>query len=123
MRLRRFAAVVHKPLNLCVRCFVAAVLRWFAAVPKKAMKTTCGGAAVVAVRHPPYPLCAPRRLLARAAGAGTRQAGRPWPATSAHGDQHSSERNEFRRNADRSAGRLAAQVEQANRRLARELAP
>jgi hypothetical protein len=61
MRLRRFAAVGHKPLNSHVRRFAAAVLRWFAVAPKNPMKPTCGGSAVVAVRHPPYPLCASRR--------------------------------------------------------------
>lgn len=37
MRLRRFAAVVHKPLKLLVGRFVAAVLRWFAVVTRKCL--------------------------------------------------------------------------------------
>jgi len=61
MKLRRSAAVGHKPLKLLARRFVAADLRRFAVVPKRPMQTTCGGPAVVAVRHPPYPLCASRR--------------------------------------------------------------
>lgn len=60
-RLRRFAAVVRKPLNLLLRRFAAAVLRRFAAVPKSPMKSICGGSAAVCVAKPPYPLCAPRR--------------------------------------------------------------
>jgi hypothetical protein len=65
---RRFAAVVDKPLKMLMRRFAAVVLRRFGAVPKKPTKTMCGGSAAVAVLFPHTPIGAPRRLLGRAAG-------------------------------------------------------
>jgi hypothetical protein len=69
MRLRRFAAVVDKPLKLLMWRFVAAVLRRFAGVPKKPTKTMCGGSAAVAVLFPPYPYRRSAAPVGRAAGA------------------------------------------------------
>jgi len=69
MRLRRFAAVIHKPLKLLMLWFAAVVLRWFVAVPKKPTKTMCGGSAVVAVLFPPYPYRRSAAPVGRAAGA------------------------------------------------------
>jgi hypothetical protein len=43
MTLRRFAAVVRKRLIFLARRFFAAILRRFAAVPKKSTKSMCGG--------------------------------------------------------------------------------
>lgn len=63
MRLRRFAAVVHKPLKLHMRRLAAAVLRWFAAVPKT--QQSQGAAVLRRLRcySPHTPIGAPRRLL------------------------------------------------------------
>jgi hypothetical protein len=55
-RLRRSAAVPRNLLNLLVRRFFAAVLRWFAAVPKNSIISMCGGPAAVGVRNPHTPM-------------------------------------------------------------------
>jgi hypothetical protein len=59
MRLRWFAAVIQKPLNLLMRRFAAAVLRWLAVVTRKSSRTR--GAVVVrwlrcGTPHTPYAL-------------------------------------------------------------------
>jgi hypothetical protein len=69
MKMRRFAAVLCKPLKMLMRRFDAAVLRWFAAVQKSLTKSVCGGSAVDAVRHSPYPYTRFAAPLRGAAGA------------------------------------------------------
>ena len=61
MMVRRFAAVVGKPLIFLMRRSLAAVLRWSAAVLKNPMKSECGGSRRMGWSAPPYPLYAPRR--------------------------------------------------------------
>jgi hypothetical protein len=68
MTMRRFAAVTCKPLQLLVRRFLRRFLRRFAAVPKRPMKSACGGLRRMGWSAPPYPLHASRRRSARAAG-------------------------------------------------------
>lgn len=69
MRLRRFAAVVDKPLKLLVWRFAEVVLGRFGTVPKKPTKTMFGGSAAVAVLFPPYPYRRSAAPVGRAAGA------------------------------------------------------
>jgi hypothetical protein len=65
---RRFAAVICNPLKLLVRRFGAAVRTAVAAVPKKLIKSKCGGVRRMGWSAPPYPLWL-RGALERAASA------------------------------------------------------
>jgi hypothetical protein len=73
MVVRRFAAVVCKPLVLQVRWSGAAVLRWSAMVAKKSMNSMCGGVRRMGWSAPPYPYALRGAILARAAGAWSRK--------------------------------------------------
>ena len=60
MKVRRFAVVVRKLLKLLLQWLMRWFVRWFAVVPKRSVRSMCGGSAVDARYKPPYPLYALR---------------------------------------------------------------